>query len=257
MFVLCDGMLRSGSTWSFNVALMLLRSGDTDRETFGLYNEKAAVLGAALRPRSTHVVVKSHVLDPSNYDLCRTGAVKAIYTWRDPYDVVASCLRMFGSPVEDCLQALRSALQVWAFHIETNSAWIVPYESIISQPAEVIANLACYLGLAMRAEHVNQIAAEMSFENVRDFSRRVNQLGSRRVIRRDGHVFDRQTLLHQGHITNGRSGYGAKRLGVAELAAIDAILVEEGFGFLRKSARKTVSAGAARLASPLAFGLVR
>jgi hypothetical protein len=51
MVILCDGMVRSGSTWSFNVALKLLESSDPDRKAFGTFNENPAVLAAAIKPR--------------------------------------------------------------------------------------------------------------------------------------------------------------------------------------------------------------
>ena len=76
MVVLCDGMIRSGSTWSFNVALELVRSYEPHRKVFGFYNQNPAVLLAACRPRFSNLVIKSHNLDPSAYELCRAGAIK-------------------------------------------------------------------------------------------------------------------------------------------------------------------------------------
>src|SRR6266581_2236852 len=130
MVVLCNGMIRGGSTWSFNVVLKLLRSCDPNRKAFGIYSENPAVLAAAVKPRFSHLVVKSHALDRSTYELCRTGAVKTIYTWRDPHDVVVSCSRMFGFSVEHWIGPLQDALRVWSFHRATNSALIVSYDTI-------------------------------------------------------------------------------------------------------------------------------
>lgn len=238
MLVLCDGMIRSGSTWSYNVVLQLLKLSDTSRKSFGFYNEDPAILNSALRPRSSHLAIKSHVLSPANYELCRTGQIKSVYTWRDPYDVVASAVGMFGPPAEKWMDPLRNALRIWAFHRETNSAHIVSYPSIVNHPAESIAGIAAYLGVTADPARVRSIAGEVSFTSVRQFSRHVQELDPKRVVRKDRHVFDRETLLHQGHIRNGGTGYGLRTLSPAQIDAVDNVLIEEGFGFLRHAARE-------------------
>jgi hypothetical protein len=235
MFVLCDGMLRSGSTWSFNVALKLLKlSGG--RRAFGLYDENPAVLAAARNSRASHLVLKAHTLSPDNYELCRSGAIKAIYTWRDPYDVVASALRIFGKDAGTWLDSLRGALRVWSFHRSTASALIVPYAAILREPGETIAAIGRYLDLPVTAEHLRQIEMEVAFSTVKRFCSRVAQLDAARVVRKDRMVFDRQTLFHQDHIGNGGTGYGLRTLDTAVIEAIDGILREEGFEFLVRSA---------------------
>src|ERR1041385_6678841 len=208
MVILCDGMGRSGSTWSFNVAVQLLRSYDSNRKTFGFYNEKPAVLAAAVRPRSSNLVVKSHALDPISYELCCTGRIKAIYTWRNPYDVVVSCTRMFGSTVEHWVATLQRWLQLWSFHLRTGSACIVPYESIVKEPWAAIGRIAAYLGLSLEPDCLEKIGQEVSFEAVKRFSQHVNELKPPRLIQSGEYVFDRETLLHKDHIRDGRIGYG-------------------------------------------------
>jgi hypothetical protein len=218
------------------VVLKLLKLGDVNRKTFGFYNEDPAILNAALRPRSSHLAIKSHVLSPANYELCRTGQIKSVYTWRDPYDVVVSAVRMFGGSPEEWMDPLRNALRVWSFHRETNSAHILAYESIMNHATESIAGIADYLGLSAEPADMCRIAEEMSFKAVRRFSRHVEELDPKRVVRKDRHVFDRETLLHQGHIRNGGSGYGLRALSPAQIDAIDKVLSEEGFDFLRHAA---------------------
>jgi Sulfotransferase domain len=232
MVILCDGMVRSGSTWSFNVALKILRSCDPDRKTFGIYNENPAVLAAAVRPRSSHLVIKSHSVDPSARRLCCTDAVKAIYTWRHPYDAVASCVRMFGSSVEHWIEVVRDALRLWSFHQQTSSACIVSYEAIVTDPVTAIARIASHLDLAIEPEALQHIAAEVSFKNLKRFSDHIDELGAARLIRSNGQVYDRETLLHPHHIRNGGIGYGADSLPEQQLAAIDLMLQEEGFASL-------------------------
>ena len=232
MVVLCDGMIRSGSTWSFNVALELVRSCRPHQRVFGFYNENPAVLLAAVRPRTSHLIIKSHNLDPSAYELCRAGSIKAIYTWRHPHDVIVSAIRMFGHSVEHWMGAVRNALRIWSFHQATDSACIIPYESIISTPVASVSSIAAYLGLHIQPEHARQVAEAMSAERLKSFSQQIDGLERSRVVQRDGYVYDRQTLLHHNHIRDGRVGYGAELLDPEQLARIDALLREEGLEFL-------------------------
>uniref|UniRef100_Q01ZH8 Sulfotransferase domain-containing protein n=1 Tax=Solibacter usitatus (strain Ellin6076) TaxID=234267 RepID=Q01ZH8_SOLUE len=235
MLVLCDGMGRSGSTWSFNVAVKLLRSSDASRRTFGFYDENPGVVKAGIRPRASHLVIKSHTLDPSVQDLCCSGAVKAIYTWRNPYDVVASSMRMFQLSADNAVGMLRGALRVWAFHRRTKSAHIVAYETIVTRPRVAIAQIGDYLGLKTSPGDLLRITSELSFENVKRLSQHVDELDPKRIIRKGRYIFDRETNLHQNHIRDGRTGYGARLLEASCLDAIDEVLTEEGFGFLRGS----------------------
>ncbi len=232
MVVLCDGMIRSGSTWSFNAALELVRVDQPHRRVFGFYNENPAVLLAASRPRFSNLVIKSHFLDQSAYELCRAGAIKAIYTWRDPYDVIGSSMRMFGRSAEHWIGALRNALRVWSFHKATGSACIVSYESIMRAPLASVNSIASYLGLHIDPQQLCRIAEDMSLDRVKSFSRQVRDLEETRLIRKDGYVYDRQTLLHQNHIQDGGFGFGAGLLDSEHLLKIDTLLREEGFEFL-------------------------
>ena len=232
MVVLCDGMVRSGSTWSFNVALELLRSSNEHQKTFGLFSEKPEVLLSAVRPRSSNLVIKSHKLDQSAYQLCRTGAIKAIYTWRHPYDAIVSCMRMFGWSFQQSIDVLRSSLRVWSFHRATNTAHVISYESIIQTPSAAIGRIASYLGVGVEVERLNRIARATSLDQVRSLSQHVNDLDTGRLVRMNEHVYDRQTLLHQGHVTDGRIGYGAGLLDLEQRGTIDEMIREEGFEFL-------------------------
>jgi hypothetical protein len=219
MVVLCDGMIRSGSTWSFNAALELVRFVQPNRRVFGFYNENPAVLFAASRPRFSNLVIKSHVLDQSAYELCRVGAIKAIYTWRDPCDVVVSSMRMFGHSAEHWIGALRNALRVWSFHRATGTACIVSYESIIRAPLASVQSIACHLGVRIEPQQMGRIANAISLEQLKSFSQHVDDLEQARVVRKN-------------HIRDGGFGFGAKLLDSEHLSKIDTLLREEGFDFL-------------------------
>lgn len=237
MVVLCDGMVRSGSTWSFNVALQLIRSSYPNQRTFGLYSESPRVLAAAARPRDSNLIIKSHILDSSAHGLLRAGAIKAIYTWRHPYDAIVSSMHMFGYSVDHWVEVFRRTLGIWKFHEATGTGCIIAYDSIIETPALCVEKVAAYLKLNIDFQQARQIAAAMSLERVKHLSQGVERLEGSRLVRQGGHIYDRETLLHQNHSPNGRSGYGFESLNSSQISLIDAMLKEEGLAFLCGSYR--------------------
>jgi Sulfotransferase domain len=227
MLILCNGMLRSGSTWSFNVALKLLKSCDPARKVFGFYTENPAVLAAAARPRFSDLVIKSHYLDPTACAVLDTA--KVIYTWRSPYDAVVSCMWMFGGTAEHWIDLVRKSLRLWASHRLQNNACIVSYEALVRDPLAVIERIGSYLGISLEPERVQKLGDELSLENLRRFSR---HLAPSRLNHSGDYSYDRETLLHPNHIKNGGIGYGIRYLNDSQLSAIDAMLREEDFAFL-------------------------
>jgi len=230
-------MVRSGSTWSFNVALTLVESCDPSHKTFSLYDDNLVHLPAAARPRQSNLVVKSHVLDEFGRQLCRSGAIRAIYTWRHPYDAIASAVRKFGHSADHYLETIRNSLRTWSFHRSTGTACILSYEDIVGAPEAGIHSIAAYLHIDVEPARIREIADALSMKKLKKFADHIDQLEPSRVVRKDGKVYDRQTLLHQNHIQDGRIGYGISLLSAEERSRIDTMLKEEGFDFLRGRVR--------------------
>jgi len=99
------------------------------------------------------------------------------------------------------------------------------------------------------------VAKATSIERLKDFSRQINDLEQSRLIRADGYVYDRQTLLHQNHIVDGGIGYGAGLLNSEQMAQIDRLLREEGFESLcaTDDARRVASNPSSSATDPEAF----
>jgi hypothetical protein len=106
MLVICDGMPRSGSTWSFNVVLHLLCRAEPGCVLHSGYEESLPRFLEWTPPSATGAVLKCHDLDPLARALVQMGAALVIYTWREPADAVASCMRMFGQHFDAALAPL-------------------------------------------------------------------------------------------------------------------------------------------------------
>jgi hypothetical protein len=221
--VLCNGMIRSASTWSYNVALLLMRAA-VGPLVYGDYSEDTrAFLETA--PRSARYrVLKCHMLDALARELIATGRAKVIYTCRDLADAAASFMRMFHFDFDHTWLALQGALDLYRLHRESGKALILGYHSVISQPLEAIGRIAGYLGIETPQEILRAIGEKTSIESARA---RVHQLKSGvdadKLVRFDRFVHDRETLLNLDHIRDGSTGYGRVLLTPEQLARIDAL----------------------------------
>jgi hypothetical protein len=226
MLIICDGMPRSASTWSFNVVLNMLRSSQPIREVYGDYDEDIARFLDSIPSTATHGVVKCHKLDFHGRALALSGTAKAIYTWRDPADAVVSCMRMFDYDFERSLSAVDSSLELYHFHRRETDALILDYERIVSATIEAVRDIAVFLGLDDQADLISAVAEQTSLARAKESSESLT--ADRRLIRDTGLEYDRETLLHRGHIQNGSAGYGRKALSIEQAEQIDELLRRHG-----------------------------
>ncbi len=238
MLVICDGMPRSASTWSYNVAIGLLRRSQPTVETHGGYDEDIACFLAALPPTAAHAVAKCHQLDQCGRALARTGAAKLIYTWRDPADAAVSCMQMFGYDFEGALAIVDSSLGLYHFHRLSGNALILDYEQIAAASIDAIRRIATHLGLADSEDAIQAVANLTSLQR---FKQHVESLDDSPHLVNDGtHEYDPETLLHRRHIRDGRVGYGREALTREQAKRVDELLRKHGL----ESGDETLSSAA-------------
>jgi Sulfotransferase domain len=227
--VLCNGMIRSASTWSYNVVLKLLRAA-LGESVYGDYSENIAQFLQSSPPAAARLVLKCHMLDPTGRELVESGEAKVVYTCRDLADAAVSFMRMFNYDFEHTLSALGGALELYQFHRKSGTALILGYPEITDHPLESVAKIAAYLGVAAPVKILERVAEETSVERARE---RVEQLKAGvdedKLVRFDRFVHDRETLLNLDHIRDGSSGYGRRALTEEQLRRIDALAEQYGF----------------------------
>ncbi len=221
MLVICDGMPRSASTWSFNVVLALLRRSQPDCVVHSGYDENIARFLETVSSTG-HTVVKCHGLDTRGRALARSGRAKSIYTWRDPADATVSAMQMFGYDFERSLTVIDSSLDLYRFHRRWGNALILDYEQIMSASIESVGRIAAFLGLDDRPDTVLAIAEQTSLERVKKNAESLTDDAP--LVRHSGLEYDPETLLHRGHIRDGGMGYGRKVLTAEQSEQIDALL---------------------------------
>lgn len=226
MLIFCNGMPRSASTWSFNVAMDLLRGvrpGEPIESVYGGYepDENVAKFLAMAPADAVHIILKCHSLDALGRALTRAGAAKVIYTWRDAADAIVSFQTMFGADFEAAFASIASSLELMRFHQQHGNALILEYEEITGKPIESVKLLASYLDLEPREELIEEIATQSSLDRMRDKSEQLSTIAEQdRLVRHQRTAYDKETLLHVHHIRDGSSGYGRAALTADQLRRI-------------------------------------
>jgi hypothetical protein len=228
MLVICNGMPRSASTWSFNVAVGLLRRSTPVVNVHGGYNDNVTEFLASV-PAGSHAVLKCHLLDAHGRSLSQTGAAKVIYTKRDLADAVVSFMAMFGARFEQALTVIYASLQLYRLHVATGHALIVDYDQIISSPIETIGRIAGFLAIDATPTMVDEIDKETSFQQMRKKVEQIDAMTDDSGLIRHGRtVYDPTTLINKHHIRDGRSGYGRHLLSQEQMQRIDALKKQFG-----------------------------
>lgn len=90
MLVLCFGMIRSGSTWSYNLARDLMRAAGHD-PIVGGYSE-SFVDWLETVPQDAPAIIKCHLVDDATIKaiLASGRPVAALFTFRDAGPAIAS-----------------------------------------------------------------------------------------------------------------------------------------------------------------------
>jgi hypothetical protein len=225
MLIICNGMPRSASTWSFNVVLGLLRNSYSGVGVYGGYSEAVAQFLESIPLPCAHVVLKCHTLDAVGRILAQSGAAKVIFTSRDIADAAASFMAMFNHSFEHALDVMDSALELHRFHLGGGNAVILRYDEVMSDPPGAVRRIAEYLGLPVDSEIIREVAAETSFERM---SKKVRELDTikdeGRLVRLPSTSYDPATLLNINHIRDGRSGYGQTVLTAEQLKMVAALI---------------------------------
>jgi hypothetical protein len=226
MLVLCNGIPRSASTWSYNVAMAVLRN--SAQEVYGGYDENLQRFLAGVPPSCAHAVLKCHSLSTVGLGLAQVRAAKVIYTLRDLTDATASFMTMFGVDFEHAIAVMSSSLDLYQRH-RSNGALILSYEAITRKPTESVSAIAAYLNIAARPELIDEIAEANSIDRMREKVKEISSLeydGS--LIRHERTSYDPETLLNLDHIRDGSSGYGVGQLNEDQVRRIEELRREKG-----------------------------
>lgn len=196
--ILSAGMPRSGSTWLYNAARLLLieKMGGQEQLSCGWIDDISTL------PTREIMLIKIHDFD-------KTWVEKAsliLYSFRDVRDALASAKRKFGLDVK---------LEHAGEYISHGEQWrnvadfIMRYEDMITNQAAVLTELGGVLGITHNAainNAVNQLEGLSFSGGKKEQSGIIGSTAAMLGFGKKKKSYNAENLLHEGHITDGRVG---------------------------------------------------
>lgn len=245
MLVVCNGMIRSGSTLQYNFVREIL-SYDSEKATEAhgymdgnAFAQREEQFNAWAADNAWHVV-KVHDLLPDMRKRVREGGIRVCYIYRDIRDVAASVRLKWNHRGTILLDRIDHALELYAEVRRLPSVCVQQYEQVIREPVTAVLELASYLRVSLSVDEAVAIATNWSLANVVEITQDVSSaltLNQRiaRLLRRHaksaigrialaaglrplvrwlfpvGDPIDPATLLHADHISINAGAVGRFR----------------------------------------------
>lgn len=213
MIVFVAGMMRSGSTFSFNVVRELLSSRGS------VYADACNSIAEVVEQSQSadHVIVKSHDGDTESLKLVSNGTIPAICTWRKPVDAIASWIDTFGFDYEQSLASYRA----WhGMFIEIkDKSLLLSYEDIEHKRTDCVRRIADHILRDVTDAEVTSISSKFSKANAKAVADRVSA-GGPDVVDIGFSQHDRVTFLHRRHVSSLEGKPAEERIPLAMIARI-------------------------------------
>ncbi len=214
---LCTGLRRSASTWSYNVARLLMEGVARSRKAHFRANYSDgehldSLLHWAAKNSSGFFVIKSHLPGPFARKVIAAGKARNIVTYRDPRDVVVSLRDFKGWSIEDGIRAVLHEMPYIEAFWHLPSSLLLRYEDTTEDPRRGIKVIADFLQVGVDEAGVERVHEKTSAEAHHSLVESLPNLGEGDVRQEEDHLVHREQLLHTGHVRDGQIGKWRDRL---------------------------------------------
>ena len=208
---ICNGIIRSGSTWSYNVCRGLLQEqADQLKQPFWsvyLQADELEILIEHTWPTAPGpTVVKAHKIGPKALDALKSRSARAVCTYRDLRDCLASDTIFMNCSMKDSITRLESSLEFFNASELSRSTLLVRYEDMIADRRKQIRRIAEYLNVKVAPSLVSQIDDKTNIQTSRNICRSLKNKPADQVMDVSTHRVDPQTHLHENHIADAKVG---------------------------------------------------
>jgi hypothetical protein len=204
-------MMRSGSTWSYNVCREMFQqlAGRTNRKLLYGYVDSAMLDDFVVSrwPLTPELVVfKSHEIGPAALSALFDGNAKAVVTFRDPRDCVASYMIFKRWSFENTMHQISGTVKLLEQHANCPHSLFVRYEDMMANRRGELWNIANHLHLKVNEAFITGVDGATNIDASKKI---VDSLKGRpldRITMSDDHKVDPTTHLHENHFNGGTIG---------------------------------------------------
>jgi len=245
MLIICNGMVRSGSTLQYNLARNIVEKLNLGIGKGFFSNNKI------LRNKKfskwldddQYYIIKMHAV-LENYKQYGQNVI-FLYIYRDIRDVAGSLKLKYGREGNELIHSLSQAVEIFEEMKKIPRVLWQRYEDVIIDLPQAASQIAEFLDLKVSEELLRGVAEECSLEKhahvmhhmQQSLSQKLKCFFIKKILRM--HFYDTQTLLHPDHISRnvGLPGSWQRELSHQE---IDKVTNQFGFwlereGYLKSS----------------------
>ena len=207
--IFCTGMMRSGSTWAYNVCRLIgILIAEKNNLTLYCGYRDPEYLDNFLRGKKPVIAVfKAHSLSSLAVEFIRNKSAKNICTIRDPRDCVASRqLIEPGESFEASIDYIKNNLYYVNLYRKINNTIFIRYEEMMNEPVKEIRKIIDYLGIDLHTEIISEIDNLTSINNAKKICDSLKNRAPESLFRVGKHLTDPMTCLHENHIHGGVCG---------------------------------------------------
>jgi len=210
--VICNGVIRSGSTWSFNVCRLLAslrakRRGEPFVSNYVFGNQLDDFLNTSAPVRQGSAVLKAHTVGPLALEWIRTARAKSVCTFRDPRDCVASEMEFEAVNFDTAIARVVACLKTLESSMDFGRTLFIRYEDMMHDRMSQIRLIAAYLNVRVDEKELESIDNETNLATSKKLCSQISTLGPDQVEKIDNvPARHRTTLLHDHHISKARPG---------------------------------------------------
>jgi hypothetical protein len=222
MVVVVGGMVRSGSTFSFNI----VREALAQKGSVDVASANSIDASVFAHSDNRHFVLKTHAPDPDVLARIKDGSARCICTVRRPEDAVASLMDAFGFSIEEGIESIKAWLS-WYTNLR-NQVLTIDYQTIDKQQRLAIERIIDYIGVTCDQSFINSLLEKYS---KRKLKQRYDTLAKdEETIDVGFSYYDKRTFFHRRHISSVDSQSAETRLAPPQVARIGKELQESEIG---------------------------
>jgi len=220
VIILCTGIKRSGSTWSYNVALQIAALVFDTTVHCGYVNGDKLRDSIRAVKKGDVGVFKCHDPFGSVVTKIKAGEYHNIITIRHPLDCVASLQTFQDEPLFKSVNDMQICIHRVIGMMGGAKPLVIRYEEMLSGPRLHIQLIAAYMGYELTEDQVGAVHSKTNIEATKKACAGIVR-GGCGVIEEDGHLIDVATALHSNHIGDGRVNKWPEQLGAQAEAIKD------------------------------------
>lgn len=231
MLVICNGMIRSGSTLQYNLARGMAESCDLGHGE-GFFSDRQANNDldklVVWQKDDRYHVIKMHNICPL-VETGQTEGILTLYIYRDLRDVAVSVKNAFHFRGARLFTALDKAVSTFSEIQKLPNVLMQRYEDVMQNVPDAAWDLSKFLSIDISKQDmstvVNSCTITKALENTKSLRKRFST-ALMVLLRRVGFsvtAYDNKTLLHPNHIseTTGAIGVWRSQLEETELNTIN------------------------------------